>query len=76
MDKGHPFNQVGVSLEPGIVLTVAIKMHRQRADRPVASGRLARQRRCYVSHGPSLQRDCLSGDGLSTGTQEGAFMWE
>lgn len=40
MDKGHPFNQVGVSLEPGIVLIVTIKMHRQRADRQRAVGRL------------------------------------
>lgn len=40
MEKGHPFNQVGVSLERGIVLIVTIKMHRQRADRQRALERL------------------------------------
>ena len=39
-------------------------------------GKAGRQRRCYVSYNHSLQRDCLSGDGRSTLTQERAFIWE
>lgn len=47
MAEVSPFNLFEVSLEPGIVLVITIKMPRQRADRQEL-GEARRQRRCYV----------------------------